>query len=691
MMKRDELLAVVKSQLSNTIRDSNDDFLSVNRSLLSSYNQDPYGTEIEGRSQVVSDDHYAMVESDMPPFARIFLGSNKIMTFKPFGEQDKQEAEEKTAYAHYLIRGQRDSFKILFDFLKEPGMAKCSVIKFYPEETKKAEYVKYEGLSEDEMTVVLKDLESGDKVESVKVHEQDEYADDGGLKRYNVEFKVLKKTKRITLANVPVESFIITRGASDIKTAELVGDVCTKRKGQLVAEGFDKKMVKDLPVKGQSKNDLEQDRLKDQGGYDTKAGYHWTNDEVEIEYLYSLVDMDEDGVPERRLIVKCRDEILHEEPYGIEPYAVMSQIPMPHVLIGKSRGESAARTQLQRTAVERGLMDNLYSVLRPRMAIDDSAGSIEGGKVDLDDLMNDQIDGIIRVDGRPMEALMPITTPYIGNEALQVIQYLDSKKGQSLGNQAVTQGLNADQFYKETATRFEGVQDMGIAKLELVARVYAETGFRQLFEGVIWTAQHYQDDQCEVMVLGKQLTVDPRKWRYDHYCESNIGLGAGDSEESIANLGVTLQTQFQLMSAGSPLIDSQKIYNTLEDLTRAMGKPDASRYFNNPDMPQQQLLYMFEQALQQIQQLQAGIEQMGTQANSDAIRAETQIAIENNRANIKREENELKIDADMRKFFMKMAQDWQALQSQNLIKATELDLKYNGNPVDDIPGTLERN
>lgn len=691
MMKRDELLAVVKSQLSNTIRNANDDFLSVNRSLFSSYNQDPYGTEIEGRSQVVADDHYSMVESDMPPLARIFLGSNKIMTFKPFGEQDKQEAEEKTAYAHYLIRGQRASFKILFDFLKEPGMAKCSVIKFYPEETKKAEYVKYEGLSEDEMTVVLQDLEKGEKVDSVKVHEQDEYSEEGGLKRYNVEFKVLKKTKRITLANVPVESFIITRGASDIQSAELVGDICTKRKGQLIAEGFSKKMVKDLPVKGKSKDELEQDRLRDQGGYDTKSGYHWTNDEVEIEYLYCLVDMDEDGVPERRLIVKCQDEILHEEPYGIEPYAVMSQIPMPHTLIGKSRGEAASRIQLQRTAIERGMMDNLYSVLRPRMAIDDSDGSIEGGKVDLDDLMNDQIDGIIRVDGRPMESLMPIVTPYVGTEALQVIQYLDAKKGQSLGNQAVTQGLNADQFYKETATRFEGVQDMGAAKIELVARVYAETGFRQLFEGVIWTAQHYQDDECEVMVLGKQMTVDPRKWRYDHYCESNIGLGAGDSEESIANLGVTLQTQFQLMQAGSPLIDSQKIYNTLEDLTRAMGKPDASRYFNNPDMPQQQLLFMLEQVMRQNQQLQAGMQQISAQANTDTIRAQTQIAVENNRAQIKREESELKTDAEMRQFFAKMAQDWQKFQAQNAIKATELDLKYNGNPVDDIPNTLERN
>jgi hypothetical protein len=373
---------------------------------------------------------------------------------------------------------------------------------------------------------------------------------------------------------------------------------------------------------------------------------------------------------------------------------------MPHVLIGKSRGEYAARLQIQRTAIERGLMDNMYSVLRPGYAVDDSDGSIEGGKVDLDDLMNQQIDRIVRTDGNPAEALMPLVTPYIGDSSLQVIQYMDAKKGNSLGNQAVTQGLNADQFYKETATRFEGVQDMGVAKIELVARVYAETGFRQLFEGVIWTAQHYQDDACEIMVLGKPLTVDPRKWRYEHYCESNIGLGAGDSEESIANLGVTLQTQMQLMAAGSPLVDSLKLYNTLDDLSRAMGKADTGRYFNNPEMPQEQLLAMLEQAMKQLQMTQMQMQQMGAQANTDAIKAQTQMAIENNRAQIAMEQIQAKEDTDLRKFLLDQAQkqeqfnrqlafDMKSHMDDMQVRLTELDMKVNAQR-DDIPGTLER-
>ena len=157
--------------------------------------------------------------------------------------------------------------------------------------------------------------------------------------------------------------------------------------------------------------------------------------------------------------------------------------------------------------------------------------------------------GVIRVDGSPSNHLLPFTTPYIGDSALQIVQYIDAKKVSALGHYQNNQGLDSDKFYKETATRFEGVDESGKAKIELVCRVYAEIGFRQLYEGVIWTAQHYQDDATEIMVLGEQLQIDPRTWRYEHYCSCEVGLGAGDSETVLENLSVQLNTMIQMASS----------------------------------------------------------------------------------------------------------------------------------------------
>lgn len=685
-MTEAELLTILKNQEADTIK--SDDYVeSLNRDLFASYSQDPDGNEIDGRSQVVSSDHYDQVESDQPTLARIFLGSNKVMTFQPFGEADAEECRQKTDYADYLIRGQKDSFKTIHDWIKEPGFSLFSVVKFYPEETEQVEYVAHEDISLEELTVLMEDLEKLPRVLRVEVESQDE---EEGV--YSVRFRVVREKKKITIANVPNNAFVITRGASSKDDAVMVGDDCTKRKGELIAEGYDKKLVKSLVPKGMTRSQMEARRLEEQGGYDPVTGIHWTNDEVLIQYRYVLVDYDEDGIPERRMIVRCGDTVLSNEPYGIVPYAILSQTLMPHTLIGRSRGQQAARLQKQKTAIERGIMDNIYAVTRPGYAIDDSAGSIDGGRVDLDDMMNQEINRIVRVDGDPMSAIMPLVTPYIGGEALQIVQFLEAKKASSLGTIAGNQGLDSDKFYKETATRFEGVREAGTAKIELVARVYAETGFRQLYEGVIWTAQHYQDEATEIMVLGKPLTVDPRKWKYEHYCQSGVGLGAGDSEETIANLGVQLQTQLMMAQDQrfASLVDAKKIYATLDDISRAIGKPDTSRYFNNPDIPEDQLLAMLEQASMQIQILQQQAQQ-NPLAEAELIRAQAKMAeIQGKETNsmrqfmIKMAQQDKEFNAKMQLELAKLAQGGNQFAATLAKDLTKIELDSNQN----IPGAM---
>jgi hypothetical protein len=671
MMTTAELLTVLKNQLGDSIKYANDDFNRVNIDLDNAYRQNPYGNEEPDHSQVISSDVYDTVESDMPALARIFLGSTDIMKFIPLGANDVEEAEQKTQYANFLIRGQRDSFKTIHDLLKEPGKAQCSVAYFYVEDVTKPEYVFYEGLSEDEMTIVMEDLKAGDDVSKVEIESKDE--DEG---RYTVRFRVVKETQKITFTTVPGESFIISRGARDKDSAMLVGHESTKTKGELIAEGYDKETVKKLSQNsGESSDELKENRFENQGGWDQKSGYHWTNDEVTIQTLFPLVDWDEDDIPERRMVVKCGQEILENEPYGIVPYAIFSQLLEPHSAIGHSRGEQAARYQIEKTAIKRGLMDNIYEVNRPRIAVDDSDGSIDGGKVDLDDLLTHRIGGLIRVDGMPAEALMPIVTPYIGDKALQVIQYLDAEKTLTLGNQMAHQGLDSDQLYKETATRFRGVESAQQAKLELVARVYAETGFRELYEGMIWLAQHYQDSATEIMVLGETLIIDPRQWRYSHYCRSQVGLAAGDSQESIANLVAVIQQQMGLIQAQSPLVDWAKLYNSLDDLTRLMGEPDSSRYWNNPEKPQELLMFENMQLMQAIQGMQQQMEQLSQNnplAEAELIKAKASMITAQS-----------KTTTDWKKFILTMAQDNKEFRANLAKDLTEMELKFQR----DVPGS----
>ncbi len=291
------------------------------------------------------------------------------------------------------------------------------------------------------------------------------------------------------------------------------------------------------------------------------------------------------------------------------------------------------------------MMDNIYEVLYPRIAVDDSGGRMDGGKVDLDDLLSHEFKGVVRTDGPPAEALMPLPGQFIGGEAMNIIQYLDSARAQSLGLQLANQGLEADQLYKETATRFEGVQDENFGKIELVGRNYSETGFKQLYEGVIWLAQRYQDEATEIEVLGEPLSVDPSAWKYEHYCFSNVGLGAGDSAEMLGNLSSVLAINEQLIGRGSVLADDQKIYNVLDDMLGIMGKADTTRYFNNPEVPESTLFAMAQGLMQKVQMLEAQLQE-NPLAEAEMIKAQARLV-----------EAQSKGENEMKKFILEYMQE----------------------------------
>lgn len=667
-MTDDELNTVVKSQLGDTIKFADSTFKEFNLELLRRYNLEDYGNEEDGRSQVQSSDVFDTVESDMPSLTRIFQGANKVMQFSPYGEEDAEEAQQKTAYADFLIRGQRDSYKTVNGWMKESGISQASILYFFIEETEKPEYVRYENLNDDELQQTMNSLESEDKVDRVEIDSQEETEG----KRFNIRFKVVKKTQKISLVPVPSESFVITRGSADKDTATMVGHISLKSKGDLIAEGHDKEFVKGLPLSGDSDDTTKEERFREQGGFDLETGYHWTNDKVQVQTLYPLVDYDEDGIPERRYVLRIANQIVENEPFGIVPYALLSQILMPHAAIGKTRGEQAARYQKEKTAIRRGIMDNIYAVNRPRNAVDDSSGSIDGGKVDLDDMLSHQIDGLVRTDGDPRQAIMPLTVPYIGGSALEVVQYLDTAKSQALGVMLANQGLQADQLYKETATRFEGVEDANFAKIELVARNFAETGFRELYEGVIWLAQHYQDESTEIRVLGKPLIVNPAEWKHEHYCFSQVGLGAGDSSEMLANLSGMMAIVEKLIARGSVLADDQKLYNILDDMVGIIGKPDTTRYFNNPEIPATTLFAQNQIMVGQILALQQQIQQ-NPLAEAELIKARAKLV-----------EAQGKGEQSMREFIMEFAQENKQFAETLAKDLTELELKYGRN----VPGAL---
>jgi hypothetical protein len=570
---------------------------------------------------------------------------------------------------------------VLHGWIKNAEIQKTGVVKYFVEESTEVEEHRKEGYSAAELALFEESLQ-GEDVKSIEITERTE-EDEAG--RFDVLFKVEKTRKEVKIKNVPLERFMITRNSESKDDAAVVGDIEETTRGELLARGFPRDLISKIPEAGNQAETaggttansghvattgsrLEDIRDADEGGADNELTFSdWALEKVELEDLYLMVDFDQDGIAERRHILRSNDIILENEVFNHVPYAIMSSILMPHKAIGRSRAEITAPTARTKTAVLRGTMDNIYAVNNPRIGANEN--------VHMDDLLVMRPNGVVRTKGEsnPGQNMFAVEIPYIGDKALQVIQYLDQARAQSTGALMASQGLNADDLGKETATRFDGIRDEGGEKVELVARVIAETGFRDLYQGVAWLDANFQDTETEIEVLGEELTVNPGDWKFKHSIVSNVGLGVGDDEKLLTTMSGFLQISQQLKLSGSPLTDAVKVYNMLDRVVKGSGLPDTSEFFNNPERPDELLTAENEILNNVVEQMQSQIQQLQNPlAEAEQIKAQAKLV----EAQGKRELDIGQMLEDQRQFNLEMAQKQDETNKQIAIKLTEIEAKF---------------
>jgi len=683
----DETLAALLSEAERQAAIYNGEFSRENTKFLSAYLGDKTGefSAIPNQSSVVSTDIADVIESDMPALMRIFYGSGDVVTFQSNTENpiEVQEAEEKTKYVNWVLKNQPESFMMWHSWIKDAEIQKNGVVKYFVDEQKEVDEVKFTDVDFNELSTIVDSLNDPAVIKS-EITEQEETSP--GV--WDLKFKVTRETKKICVLNIPPESFLITRSANSIEDAELVGDKVKKTRGELLSEGFKRDLIDQLSTIEEDTNqtsNIKSVRNRDQGGNNPDGTINnWASEYVEISDLYVKIDFDGDGIAERRHVMMSGNKILINEYFNHVPYASLSAILMPHKAIGRSRAEITYPTQLQKTALIRGMNDNIYMVNNPRNVVHPD--------VDLDDMLTVRTNGIIRLDDDtkiiPQNAVMPLVIPYIGDKTLQVIQYVDGARAQTTGSNMANQGLDADSIGKETATRFNGIEAKGDEKMELIARNYAETGVRKLYNGIAWLASRFQDTQTEIMVLGKALTVDPTKWKYSHQIQTNVGLGAGNNEKSVTSLQGIYAIQKQEQAQGSPLVDNKDIYNTLARITDGLGFPRTNEFFNNPEETDELLRTENEQLnIAGVQQQQV-IEQQGEQITQLQALSEVEMIKLEGKREADNKTAALKISQlreDIRQFNIDAAQTANKQQSDEALAITKLQLDNDT----DLPGGLD--
>ena len=98
-----ELKAILTNQVRNSIGYLGGELSESRRKSIEYYLGDKLGTEIDGRSQVVSTDVSDTIESILPNLLRVFTASDKVVRCDPVTAEDVALSEQATAYLNHVF------------------------------------------------------------------------------------------------------------------------------------------------------------------------------------------------------------------------------------------------------------------------------------------------------------------------------------------------------------------------------------------------------------------------------------------------------------------------------------------------------------------------------------------------------------------------------------------------------------
>jgi hypothetical protein len=226
-------------------------------------------------------------------------------------------------------------------------------------------------------------------------------------------------------------------------------------------------------------------------------------------------------------------------------------------------------------------------------------------------------------------------------------------------------------------------------KMEMVARIFAETGVKELFLKIHELVIKHQKIQRVIKLTGEEwVTIDPLEWRNRMNMTVTVGLGNGNRDQTIMNLNMlgTHLSNIRQDPEMKAIIQPQNVYNLLREATKAMGMKNYQDFFTDPatlppeafqDQSQQQ--DPMAQVLQQKAQadaMKAQVDMQKAQIDMQELEEDVKQNQFDNNLDIskgKLEEHKLKLDIEKLMFEKKKLMAEIAMeQEENKLKIMEL-------------------
>lgn len=587
-------------------------------STIKAYFQRPYGNEDEGWSNYVSAVVSETVEWMLPDILDQFLSTDKAVVFEPTRADEEQAAKDATAGVNHVFYQQNNGFMVLYTAFKDALLVKTCAIHWYKLTKRKRCRVPFRNATQMDLAMLEKQYQNQQpKLESIAPGMAPVMGPNGQpimnpmtrqpymQQVWTGQLTYIEERKTVKVEAFEPENLGVMRSW----TSPLLDDcpyvvrwieISLSDLNELAADmGFDEVTPEELAGSMVPFGAYDEAYRRDRTGDPVLADQRprpegivrddptQTTGWLRIEWV--LVDVDRDGIAERREIWRLDKKVLYNEECDGVPICTGSPILIPHKWDGQSVGETMEDLQLLDSELTRGVINNAYASNNPRkIVLTDMNGA---AYVNQEDLLDGRPGGSIRTTKAGALSMEP--TEYVGDKMEPLLQRVDQLREQRSGVGKMRMGMDPNSLRQDRTLGSDMIQNQASKqRTKLIARTLAETIVAPMMLGILKLLTSGGFDTMFFKLRGQFVDLDPNEWR-DHYNMTvNVGLGTGDVEHQMSALGGIGDMQLKLaQSPLSAMVTPKRIYNAIARRVELSGFKNVSEFFTEPpeqaQMPQQ--------------------------------------------------------------------------------------------------------
>ena len=526
--------------------------------------------ESSNKSTYVSTDVRDAVMLVMPALIRLFDASENVVSLVPRTEADVAAAEQQTNYINYVFWQDNPGFLILYGSFKDALTVKTGFVKWWTDDHKETRRKTYVNINQQQIQMLQQQDQTAKIVHLGEL--------DPMMGTYSeVGFEYLVDKPLIRVAGVPPEEMRLDRYARSFQLSRIVGHQRVVAIDELTGMGYPRELCMGY-LQSQNINEFTMEaQLRNPGRYmSTRIG-----DGVLYGEFYIKIDKDGDGIAELRYICTMGEdaEIVHDEPANRIRFAHFGVDPISHTIVGDSLADYTMDIQRIKTNMMRNTLDNLAESINPKTVINEL-------NTNVDDALNDEVGAVIRTRGDPRAAVQFANIPFAGQQVLPILELLNDTLQRRTGLSDAAKGLDPKALQSSTQIGVEAIINGQQERIELIARVLAETGFKDLFNGLYNEVAEAPNQRRTLRINGSWTDIDTGAFDASMGVEVNSTLGKGSDVVRMATLQQIKQTQEMIMQqfgVTNPVVSIQEYLNTITDQLKLSNIKNVGRYFKTPD------------------------------------------------------------------------------------------------------------